>query len=174
MFQKATTFEKLKTFLASAQNHLLNEAERCRVSRCAKYVEQLRSLGNSTTSNILSTFHNMHTMMCNSTTPRVVVHISSFSVSSSALGEVNTAIIARRHHTCAQLCALIEPIDHDHSVSGCERIANDSQHAICDNGTSITDFLIHSFHVSLYISLAQVLCESISHCMCLWLQRCPV
>ena len=93
MFQKAKTLKKLKTFLASAQKHLNNEAERCRVSTCAKYVEQLRSLGNSTTSNILSTFHNMH----------IVVHISSFSVWSSTLGRVNTAIIARRHHTCAQL-----------------------------------------------------------------------
>ena len=78
---------KTSTNLASAQNHKNNEAERCDVSTCAKFVKQLRSLDNSTTSSILSTFHNMHTMM-NSTTPRVVVHISSFSVSSSALGEI--------------------------------------------------------------------------------------
>ena len=50
---------KNRTVLASAQNHLNNEAERFCVSTSAKYVKQLRCHGNSTTSNILDTFHNM-------------------------------------------------------------------------------------------------------------------
>ena len=66
-FKKEKRSKNLRFFLASAQKHLHNEAERCRVSTCGKYVKQLPSLGNSTTSNILSTCQNMHTMMRNST-----------------------------------------------------------------------------------------------------------
>ena len=94
MLQKNKNVQKLRLILHRRKFTGIMRLKDVVCQHVQSMSKQLRCLGNSTTSNIMSTFHNMHTKMCNSTTSRVVVHISNFSLSSSSpLGEVNTAII---------------------------------------------------------------------------------
>ena len=96
-------------------------------------------------------------------------------VSSSALGEVDLAPTDLPSPECSTEfpvsrpvsrphvhAALIEPVDHDHSVPNCRRLADANEHALCCYRMSFTVFLVHGYYVPLYIIIAQDLCEKVT------------